>query len=285
MKSSYWLFAILLVCGQVCCDRDNDSGGSCLALFIISVQEDGMIKSTFDAEDRVGIFQVDYVNDLPGVLGDLLNPGRYNVPYIYSDSYWQADGEAEILLDDTFSDLYFYFPYDAEIGIDPTRRDLSAYPFSVSENQQISIEQSDFLWTKVERISSRTPEVNVVVRHLMSRCEINLHFRDMEEIPDDPDLVIHNTIEQCTINLRNGGVTPAQYEGPILPHRMSETTEGFDFTYEAILVPQRIEKNTPLFSARVNNEILIYETEDEVELKSGESYIFNMTVNSAISIE
>jgi len=244
-----------------------------------------LIKSSFDEEDRLGIFQVEYINGLPGTLGDLLNPGGYNVPYMYADSRWQPAGDREILLDDTFSDLYFYFPYDAGIGVDAARRNLSAYPFSIAEDQRVSVENSDFLWARVEQVSSRVPVVNVVVQHLMSRCEINLRFRDMEEMPDDPDLVIHNTLDQCTINLRNGAVTPLQYESPIIPHRVSQTTEGFDFTYEAILVPQLIPEDTPLFSVTVNNEILIFETEYTVELESGKSYVFNMTVSSAITID
>ncbi|MCC8154923.1 MAG: fimbrillin family protein [Tannerellaceae bacterium] len=284
MKSYYWLFIILIAC-QVCHNRDDGYGVTCLALFNISVAGDGLIKNEFDTDDRVGVFQVDYINGSPGVLGDLLNPGQYNVPYVYRNNEWQTDGEMEILLDDTFSDLYFYFPYDAEIGVDASKRNLSAYPFSVSANQRESIEQSDFLWTKIEQVSSRSPVVNVVVSHIMSRCEINLRFRDLEEIPDDPELVMHNTIEQCTINLRDGSVTPLQYETPIIPHPMKETVSGFDFTYEAILVPQIIEKDTPLFSVMVNNEILIFETDYTIQMKSGKYYVFNMTVSSAISID
>lgn len=180
-----------------------------------------------------------------------------------------------------YSDLYAYYPYDPEMSIASDKKNMSAYPFRIRTEQSISSTESDFLWAKSLKLSAADPRADIVFRHLMSRLEINLKFNNRLEIPSDPQLKVYNTQTFCTIDLRTGTVSPAGEADIIKPYRVSNTTDGFDFTYDLIIIPQLITENTPLFSVVSGNSTLIYEAENDITVAPQSIYTFNMTVGTA----
>jgi len=82
----------------------------------------------------------------------------------------------------------------------------------------------------------------------------------------------------CTINLRNGKTTETGEVSPIIPAINSSTTPGFNMTYHAIVVPQTIPAETPLFTVKIGQLLLMYKTETAIEILPQKMYIFNMVV-------
>lgn len=271
----------LCLCILTACVKDNCSNPDGYARLSIDVaidNEERIAKQVFESGDQIGIYMVSYVNETPGILGDVINTTSFNVPYTYSGISWNAYDGQEIFLDETLSDLYAYYPYDDEMSAVSAKLDLSAYPFEVRADQSQLLMHNDFLWAKVTELSVSNSQADIAFSHLMSRCEINLKF-DEGEIPLDPQLKIYNTQTFATINLRSGVASAAGGNRVVLPYLHPTPHLGYDFTYDAIIIPQFIEDGTPLFTVTTNNgETLVYEAIDDFTFQPQKIRVFNLTV-------
>lgn len=271
---------ILLVITMLisCSEHEDDSPNVPLRLNISIYNQPRISKQAFQNGDKVGLYLVDYVDQVPGILGNVFQTRYFNIEYRLDNGGWYAADGQEIYMNGNFSDLYTYYPYDPEMSRVSGKMDLTAYPFSIETEQSDLSDANDFLWAKSSLLSASDAQANIIFRHLMSRIEVNLDFNDGMEIPDDPQFKIYNTQTSCTINMRTGAVQPNGEAGTILPHRLSNADAGFDVTYNAIIIPQVIPQGTPLFSVTTNNQTLIYETESELTILPQNIYTFNMTI-------
>lgn len=280
MACNYTIFLFICLFIMSCSDDDNKHQGNIALELNISVYNSPRIsKNDFQTDDQVGLYLVDYTADgIPGILGNLFNTRYVNVAYIYNSTNWYADDGQEIFVTGNYSDLYAYYPYDPEMSKTPNKMNLGAYPFSVETDQRNFSAPSDFLWAKVSLLSAADPQANIIFRHLMGKFEINLKFDNPSELPSDPQLRIYNTQISSTINLRTGVVSPVGETKVIDPYKIPDTNTGFDFTYNAIVVPQFLPQGTPLFSVTTNGATLIYETESDITIVPQNVYTFNMSV-------
>lgn len=235
-------------------------------------------KQYFLHGDAIGIYLVDFIDGQPGVLGDIANSSK-NIKHTLQDNKWIADPEREIFLYSNTSDVYAYFPYDREMGSVSGKRNLAAYPFSVKSNQQAAMSESDFLWAKAAGLSNTSNQANLTFEHLLSKMVVNLHHNDV--LVDDLKFKIHNVETSCIINLRNGDVTNAGNKQIVSPGKNTEIEVGYDEKYEAILVPQIINAGIPLFSINIDGNTLVYILEQDLELLTHKSYVFNLTIGEA----
>lgn len=235
-------------------------------------------KQYFSSNDHIGVYLVDYINDQPGVLGDIANSSK-NIRHTLQDSKWVADVGKEIMLYSSTSDVYAYYPYDMEMGKISGKLNLAAYPFSVKCNQQAAVSDSDFMWTKAAGLSNTNNRANLVFEHLLSKLVVNIRHNDIQT--DDLNLKIHNTLTSSSINLRNGDVIATGNKRIISAAINPVAEEGFELKYEAILIPQIIPSGTPLFSVIANGSMLIYTTDQDLELSPHKSYTFNLAIGEA----
>jgi len=280
-----WLTGILVaVIITGCVEEDCPQKDKRLVLNA-SIEETRITKQSFGPGDFIGIYLVDYVNDTPGLLGDISRTENMNQKYTYDGNFWRSVSGEDIYLPDTYADLYSYYPYDEELSRVPGKTNLTAYPFRIDTDQNAFSHRNDFLWAKIPRLSANNNMVNIPFQHLMSRCEINLRFPNGMPSDNSPDLTVYNTKISCTINLRTGVVTALEGTDIIKPYINFETTNGFDITYDVILIPQIIPAGTPLFTINNGTNVLLYETEREIEIKSQALYMFNLTVREEIADE
>ncbi|MDU1889926.1 MAG: fimbrillin family protein [Dysgonomonas sp.] len=278
---AFILFLVSVLSFASCTNDDKDSDIVALNLNVSIDNRQRISKQAFTDGDRIGLYLVNYTNDNPGILGDVFATRYFNSEYILNGAGWYANDGKEIFMSNAYSDLYAYYPYDPEMSKTSDKMNLTAYPFRIQTEQSASSTQSDFLWAKTPKLSVLDPQAIIIFKHLMSRFEINLKFNNQSEIPSDPQLKIYNMQTFCTINLRTGITSPAGEVSVIKPYRTSNTTEGFDFTYDVIIVPQFIMGGTPLFSVTTDNSTLIYETENDITVTAQNIYTFNMTVGTA----
>lgn len=272
MKLYGWVY-VLIALVTVGCSSDGDTlpTGKAEALEITAKISNPELTS-FEKKDEIGIYSVNYKGSASGILGDISN--RMNVKYTFDGKRWFAESEKEIMLEDEKVDLYAYYPYDEEMSGADNKLNLSAYPFDLSGRQQGRI--TDFLWAKTGPISNVDNTVGMVFSHLLTRYEINLHY-DRTQV--NPNLVIHNLKTLGLINLRTGtAIAESGNDGTITPVPLSGNAEQTVFSYEAIVPPQQILAETPLFSVSYNDETVIYVLPLDMEFKSQKSYVFNLIV-------
>ncbi len=276
---------VVLFCVSSCTD-EAECGLKSAALDInATIHSTVIAKEAFIQDDCIGVYLVSYINGTPGTLGDINHTTAVNVEYTFDNSgYWYSKDGTDIFLNEEPSDLYVYYPYDEEMSREPGKTNLTAYPFAIITDQQTDGgERSDFLWAKVPALSASNFTAPIVFQHLMCRCEINIRLADGVETTTTPALRVYNTRTECTINLRNGEVTAGNIKDIITPAVNIVTTPGYDYTYDAILIPQNLTSGTPFFTIQLAGETYMYQLPFDFNMVAQESYQFNLVAGQSPS--
>ncbi len=240
--------------------------------------DSALSKRSFQSGDRIGVFLVDYTDGTPGTLGDFRYP--INRLYTYGEGVWYPDDGQELYAGGEQADVYAYYPYDPELGNTDGKMNVTAYPFMVNTDQQDGDPGADFLWAKEEGVSVVSGSVRILFRHLFSRIVVNLIY-ELEGTPPE-SLRFYNLTDRCSIDLRNGSTTPLEGSAIYTPFRWEEPAPEYQQTFEAIVIPQRVPADTPLFATETGSDILLYVVPEETVFESGKSYTFNLTVGEAV---
>ena len=111
----------------------------------------------------------------------------------------------------------------------------------------------------------------------MSKCIVEIHKGASFEgdIPNDIEVYIYSTSTSAEINLANGSLA-AVSSGPrktITMKKLSNTK------FEAIVVPQNIQRRTPLFEVTMGG--ISYLLEYSMLFKSGRAHKIDVTINTS----
>ena len=137
-------------------------------------------------------------------------------------------------------------------------------------------EASDFLWAKTEGVDQSTETVTLQFSHRCSKLVIQLVKGPSYEgeLPDSATVYIHNVVPTATIDLATGAVTKDIF-GEVATVKARKVNNA---TYEAIMIPQRIESRRPFIEIVVNN--ISYLLEDTFQFKAGMQHTLSLVINS-----
>lgn len=223
----------------------------------------------FRVGDIIGVYPVGYVNNQPGIPGDIAYP--VNVPFVYDGSRWKPQDEDYLFTDEEVLDIYAYYPYDAELGSILGKTDISRYPVDLSGRQ--ADRNNDLLWSKTTLNTGISNMVNLDFSHAFSKITLILSINDLQSEP--VEVSIHNLYTSSVVNLTNGTITNNNNIREII---YPVTTDN-ELTFEAIVLPQLIEANTPLFLISFGENKVVYTTDTSLNLQQGRNYTFNLTVD------
>lgn len=186
----------------------------------------------YEAQDKIGLFVVNYNGEIPGVLQ---NTGNYvhNMRFTYN-STWKPDTDIYWKDDKTKADFYCYFPYG-------TPSTLSSYAFTIKEDQSTeqAYKASEFLYGKTLGVIPTDAAVSITTKHLFSCAVINIQAGNgftTESLSQANISVKINSIQTAaSINLITGIATAAETAKSIIPLRDGET-----LSYKALIVPQTV---------------------------------------------
>lgn len=202
--------------------------------------------TAFETGDRVGLFLTTAGTPLE-VSGNYVN----NAPLTCNASQWDAD--KPIYWNGGTYDAFAYYPYSDAVG------SVDDYPFQVALDQQgIGYAESDFLFAQSKGITASASPVTLQFAHRMSRLLIKLvKSEDYEgELPDEAEVILHNTVPSATIDLSVGMVTRDTHGT-----RQSIRCKSLgSHKYTAIVVPQRIENRMPLVEVIMKGVSYLYES-------------------------
>ena len=226
--------------------------------------------TAFENGDRVGLFITRQDTPLE-VSGNYVN----NATLTFNGSQWNT--EKPVYWDGGTYNIYAYYPQVTPVT------SVDNMPFSVSTNQNSSgntdklsgYEASDFLWAIKQNASASNTAVSLQFSHRMSRMLIRLvKSEDYEgDLPEDAEVYIHNTVPQATIDLSAGVATRDVYgtRATITARQMS------DFTFSAIVVPQRVENRMPLIEVIMKGVSYIFES--TFQFKPGTEHLVNLVIS------
>lgn len=146
-------------------------------------------------------------------------------------------------------------------------------------------EASDFLWAKAEGVSRADGAVTLAMKHLMSKLTVRIVAGEeyVGSLPDDASVLLHNTVTAARLDLAGGSVVKDPYSGAksIKMHKLGlRTFDGVEaVVYEAIIVPQMIERSVPLLE--INSKSVSYLLEDSFNFRPGVAYTYTATLNTS----
>ena len=169
-------------------------------------------------------------------------------------------------------DFYAVYPYQASIG------SVEKYPFSVTADQSgDGYEASDLLYAYAENVSRSDGTVALKFQHIMSKMVVNVLKGEKFEgkILDDITAHIYNTNVECIANLAKGSVEKKAFGAKNTITMKKISNERF----EAILVPQNLERSTPLVELTMGG--IAYLLDYSLSFRAGYVHTINVTLNTS----
>lgn len=227
--------------------------------------------SSFEQNDKVGIYVVNYDGTTAGTLGVAGNHVN-NMCFTYSPATrWTPDEEIYWKDNSTKADFYCYYPYGS-----PTNVGSYAITTSTDQSTDAGYKGSEFLWGKRESVLPTSETVAITVTHTMSNILVYVKpgtgFTEETLGASTVSVKICNVKTDATVNLATGAATATGSGKSVIPHDES----GY---YRALIVPQTVSANTALVIVTVNDVQYTYTPDKDIELKSNTQHKFTVTVN------
>ena len=273
------IFSILVVATllMVGCENSED----------IPVVEDGVMQievlhpsatrateTAFEGGDRIGLYATEYNGDVASPL-QISGNWANNVATTYDGAIWTP--AKKIFWSENRMDVYGYYPYMTPTSIDE-------HLWSVQLDQSIpetadalsGYEASDFLWGKATGVSQTDGDVQLEFKHRCSKLVVKLvKGKDYSGVlPTESELYIHSTVPTATVDFTNGAVTKYIY-GEMETIKAKRVDDG---TFEAIIIPQRMETRRPFLEYIANGVSYLYES--TFIFKAGKLHTLELTINS-----
>ena len=274
MKKILLISAAMIVCFASCTKEQafniasNDEIQFNISLAGHSTPAVKATATAFEANDALSLYAVEYDGEtqMPLQIG-----GNYinNEKLTYNGSTWAP--ATALYWSTAACDFYAFYPYQQSIG------SVEDYPFSVATNQDDEgYEASDLMFAKAEKVSRPGP-VNLQFNHMMSKCRVAIVKGEKFEgdIPDDIVAHIYNTTTDCKVDWTKGSVEKDAFGTKKTITMKKISNEEF----EAVLVPQNIEKRTPLIELTMGG--IAYLLETSLSFRPGYCHTLTITLNTS----
>ena len=229
----------------------------------------------FEIGDQVTIFAVEYNGEVAPELqiaGNFIN----NEIMTFDGEMWTND--RILYWSDKPCDFYALYPHMNLESVEEHLFEITAdQNSSDTDGDMDGYEASDILWAKEENVSRKDGKVKMHFRHLLSKCIVTITKGEKfeGEIPDDIVCHIYNTITDGKLNFANGSVEkdPQGKRKTITMKRVSNER------FEAIIVPQNIERRTPLIEVTMGG--IAYLLEYSLSFRPGYAHTINLILNTS----
>lgn len=273
------IFSILVVATLVLVGCENSEN--------IPVVEDGVMQievlhpsatrateTAFESGDIIGLYATEYNGEVATPL-QISGNWANNVAVAYNGTAWNP--AKKIFWSDNKMDVYGYYPYMTPTSIDEHLWSVQLDQSTPETADALSgYEASDFLWGKATGVSQTDGDVQLQFKHRCSKLVIKLvKGPDYSGVlPTESELYIHSTVPTATIDFVNGAVVKDVY-GEMETIKARRVDDG---TFEAVIIPQRMETRRPFIEYIANGVSYLYE--GTFVFKAGKQHTLELTINS-----
>ena len=231
--------------------------------------------STFEQGDKMSLYAVEYAGDEAQLLqvgGNFLN----NEPMVYDGAKWAS--HRKLYWSDAACDFYGIYPYQEFKSVENVLFEVATDQSTVESAEALGgYEASDLMWAKAEKVSRADGVVMLKFNHLMSRLVVNIVKGEKFEgdIPDDIVTHIYNTATTAKVDVRKGSLEKYAYSS-----NKTITMRKIDNqTFDAIVVPQFIERTTPLVEITMGG--IAYLLNYSISFRPGYQHTITITLNTS----
>ena len=228
----------------------------------------------FESGDKIGLYATEYNGDVASPL-QISGNWANNVATTYDGAIWTP--AKKIFWSENRMDVYGYYPYMTPTSIDEHLWSVQLDQSTPETADALSgYEASDFLWGKATGVSQTDGDVQLEFKHRCSKLVVKLvKGKDYSGVlPTESELYIHSTVPTATIDFTNGAVTKNIY-GEMETIKAKRVDDG---TFEAIIIPQRMETRRPFLEYIANGVSYLYES--TFIFKAGKLHTLELTINS-----
>ena len=240
-----------------------------------SVKQTRAAGTSFEIGDKMGLYAVEYNGDEVAslqVAGNFIN----NEALTYDGSAWV--GGRTLYWSDKPCDFYGIYPYQEPATVSEYLFDLPTDQNSPETDDALSgYEAADLLWAKATKVSREDGAVQLQFKHMMSRVVVKIERGEKYEgeLPEDITVHLYNTVTTAEVDLTHGSLQ--RYA-----HGEKETITMKQLsgdTFAAIVVPQNIERRTPL--VEITMEGIAYLLNYSMSCRPGYQHTITITLNSS----
>lgn len=225
--------------------------------------------SAFEADDAISLFAVEYDGDTQRPLqvgGNFLN----NEKLTYNGTAWAV--ARTLYWSSSACDFYALYPYQSSIG------SIEQYPFSLATEQNgAGYTNSDLLYASAVKATRAGGPVALNFKHMLSKLVVNLvkgpNFEG--DIPDDIVTHIYNTNVDCFVNFTTGSIEKDAFGAK----RTITMKKVSNQQFEAVVVPQNLEKKTPLVEITMGG--IAYLLDYSLSFRPGYVHTVTVTLNTS----
>lgn len=270
MKKNIFIIAALSLLALAACDKVQKSEYEDGEIrFNLGLPATRATATAFESGDKVSLFAVEYDGETVApvqVGGNFIN----NEALTFDGTKWTA--ARKLYWSGNPCDFYALYPYQ------PDMKSVDDYPFEVATDQNDGgYETSDLLFAKTEKVSRADGVVNLQFRHIFSKLIVKVEKgpKFEGEIPDDIVSHIYNTNVECSVSLNTGSVEKNAFgaKKTITMNKLSNEL------FEAVLVPQNIEKTTPLIELTMGG--IAYLLDYSLSFRAGYAHTITVRLNTS----
>ncbi len=270
MKKNIFIIAALSLLALAACDKVQKSEYEDGEIrFNLGLPATRATATAFESGDKVSLFAIEYDGETVApvqVGGNFIN----NEALTFDGTKWTA--ARKLYWSGNPCDFYALYPYQSDM------KSVDDYPFEVATDQNNGgYEASDLLFAKTEKVSRADGAVNLQFRHIFSKLIVKVEKgpKFEGEIPDDIVSHIYNTNVECSVSLNTGSVEKNAFgaKKTITMNKLSNEL------FEAVLVPQNIEKTTPLIELTMGG--IAYLLDYSLSFRAGYAHTITVTLNTS----
>ena len=273
------IFSILAIAAllMVGCENSEDIPvveDSVMQIEVLHPSTTRATETAFESGDKIGLYATEYNDDVASPL-QISGNWANNVATTYDGAIWTP--AKKIFWSENKMDVYGYYPYMTPTSIDEHLWSVQLDQSTPETADALSgYEASDFLWGKATGVSQTDGDVQLEFKHRCSKLVVKLvKGKDYSGVlPTESELYIHSTVPTATIDFTNGAVTKYIY-GEMETIKARRVDDG---TFEAIIIPQRMETRRPFLEYIANGVSYLYES--TFIFKAGKLHTFELTINS-----
>ncbi len=231
--------------------------------------------TSFEIGDKMGLYAVEYNGDEVAslqVAGNFIN----NEPLTYDGTAWA--GSRTLYWSDKPCDFYGIYPYQEPATVSEYLFDLPTNQNSPETDDALSgYEAADLLWAKATKVSREDGAVQLQFKHMMSRVVVKIERGEKYEgeLPEDITVHLYNTVTTAEVDFTHGSLQ--RYANGEKETITMKQLSGD--TFAAIVVPQNIERRTPL--VEVTMEGIAYLLSYSTSFRPGYQHTITVTLNSS----
>ena len=231
--------------------------------------------AAFDSGDTIALYAVEYDGEQPALLQPSANYINFE-KVTFDGNKWNTARPLYWIVQKC--DFYGIYPYQQLPAVSEVLFDIATDQSTPrTENSLGGYEASDLMWAKAEGVAQSNGAVNLKFHHMMSRVVVKIERGPLfeGELPEDIVTHIYNTATTAKINWCIGSLEKYMFsENKTIKMRQVDGS-----TFEAIVVPQFIERSTPMIE--VTMEGVAYLLECSMSFRPGMQHTITITLNTS----